>query len=803
MARVMSPRASPGLGPRTHGRSPSPASQQPQNKKERKRIQLAERMAAINSTFEQNHTDHYWAQLSAAQCEINLLMRADPYRDGPLDDTPSGIARQMADARNEICSQRPIAPEAEPSFQHASGKFYPEFVREINSALEQRDADLTSIYDNYQNSLTDIRKQTQYAIQLARSEHELLLTSLRDRIIQSAMTARTRLLKEKEQLDIADSNALLLNPSQFSIGNPISPGGPLNPRKTRNTRLRPGEGDEPSSLLAKAEESKRKRKAAFENDENGSPGPSSRNNASANEGSTATMNAPYKDAKRKLEQAQFEAPLYSIERLYSEKELAHNLDRAHLMTAEYFARLKAQGLDGNRLQNLAMQHQQNEAPSGGRDIEGNGVTEDGSNGNAEKEKQEGEIGADEEQSSQQQARVNTHATRSTQRAAAAAANPLNALSDIATSTLPSTLATTGLPFGSNAPASLPPYSLHTTAAMQKSNASAPPPPSATDAEVTHDLLMMKRGMQDPNYDEMLKRSVDRPGLGTGLAVAQAQADGQSSTFNMLRDESTSGVDMARGASAIGGVTMSRGPSLSGYGTEMRRTASQRGRILGASAANKFVLTSSNVGKRLDSMLFHALIALTFVPLILTSPLGKRQTTDDAAQVLADIGTVVNDISTLNSTLNRFPPLDPLGLVVALQVQSQTKRLGQDLEATTSDVQSSAPFTSNESTDIANAVLNLQLQIASLLTNIVAHKPSFATAVLFVGDLSKTVEENLQTQQQESAAFATALEAKLAEPFASAAPLIAGQIDRAFENATAKYQQCAGILCLPSLADFKE
>ena len=103
-------------------------------------------MIAIHNAFEQNHTDHYWAQLSAMQCEINLLMRADPYREGPLDDSPAGIAQQTSDARKEVCSQRPITAEAEASFQHSSGKFYPEFVRQINSALEQRDADLTSIH---------------------------------------------------------------------------------------------------------------------------------------------------------------------------------------------------------------------------------------------------------------------------------------------------------------------------------------------------------------------------------------------------------------------------------------------------------------------------------------------------------------------------------------------------------------------------------------------------------------------------------------------------------------------------------
>ena len=100
----------------------------------------------MHHAFEQNHNDHYWAQLSSVQCEINLLMRADPYRDGPLDESPEGITAQMAEARKEVCSARPIAQEAEASFQHSGGKFYPEFVREVNNALEQRDANLTSTY---------------------------------------------------------------------------------------------------------------------------------------------------------------------------------------------------------------------------------------------------------------------------------------------------------------------------------------------------------------------------------------------------------------------------------------------------------------------------------------------------------------------------------------------------------------------------------------------------------------------------------------------------------------------------------
>ena len=400
------------------------------------------------------------------------------------------------------------------------------------------------------------------------------------------MTSRNRLLKEKEQLDIADSNALLLNPSQFSIGQ-ASPGGALNPRKTRNTRLRPGEGDEPASLIARSEENKRKRKAAFDTDnDNGSPGPAHRNGSG--EGVPAPTSAPYKDAKQKLVHAQFEAPLYSVERLFTEKELSMNMNRAHLMTAGYFARLRAQGIE-SRLNTAAMNHQA-AASNGDTPVAANANADDISMLDADKEKQgePGEGNKDDEQemlSSQNQAPVNTHATRSAQRAAAAAANPLNALSDLAaaaatsSSTLPSTAALAGgLAFGSNAPASLPPYTLNISTASSKANPSAPPPPMATDAEIAHDLLMMKRGIEDPSYEDILKRSTERPGLGTGLAFASVQ--GSSAVSNVRDDNPLGGVDMARGASGMGGVPMSRGASrasLSGLGgVDMRRTASSRG-----------------------------------------------------------------------------------------------------------------------------------------------------------------------------------------------------------------------------------
>ena len=62
-----------------------------------------------------------------------------------------------------------------------------------------------------------------------------MTNTIRERLVQNLSSKRARLLKDKEQLDIADTNALLLHPSQFSITNPVSPGGGPTSRKTPAT----------------------------------------------------------------------------------------------------------------------------------------------------------------------------------------------------------------------------------------------------------------------------------------------------------------------------------------------------------------------------------------------------------------------------------------------------------------------------------------------------------------------------------------------------------------------------------------
>ena len=177
--------------------------------------------------------------------------------------------------------------------------------------------------------------------------------------------------------------------------------------------------------------------------------------------------------------------------------------------------------------------------------------------------------------------------------------------------------------------------------------------------------------------------------------------------------------------------------------------------------------------RLDFSL-AASLALT---LVTASPVQLiRRQQDLSSQELDAIRQVSSGLTALNDTLNTFTTNDPVGLFEALKVQLQTSQVSNQLMTAAQTAKNAANFTSDESGQIATAVVNLEPVIFSVLNNIVTHKPAFATAILFIGDISRTVEQNLVQQQQLSKQFSDALTVKLAQPYAGFAPLIAGQID---------------------------
>ena len=141
-------------------------------------------------------------------------------------------------------------------------------------------------------------------------------------MINSVTNKKTRLSRDKETIEIGDSNAHLLHPSQFGLANPASPSGLHGKRSTRHRR-------DAEDLANLVEGNKRKRKAA---DSDESPAPTRQR---LDNGSSTPL---WFIEKKEMHSHQVESALYSIDKLFTEKELAMTYNAAALAAHSYMQR---------------------------------------------------------------------------------------------------------------------------------------------------------------------------------------------------------------------------------------------------------------------------------------------------------------------------------------------------------------------------------------------------------------------------------------------------------------------------------
>ena len=143
---------SPQLSPRTatagnthalkHERAMTPSILAPPlSKRDKRRTLLAEKLQDLTSAFSQNRDSYYRQQLQAIQADINLIMQADPYQDQPLDDSADDITKLL----NDLMSGNPHST-VNGELAATCGSRYARFVEQVNNAIEERDAKLTSLH---------------------------------------------------------------------------------------------------------------------------------------------------------------------------------------------------------------------------------------------------------------------------------------------------------------------------------------------------------------------------------------------------------------------------------------------------------------------------------------------------------------------------------------------------------------------------------------------------------------------------------------------------------------------------------
>ncbi|CAG8403889.1 unnamed protein product [Penicillium salamii] len=404
------------------------------SKRDKRRTALQERLQELTGQFSNNRDIQFRQQLHALQCDMTLINNADPYTTGPLSDTADSIASLIEET---VGGGSKFAKE----MAGLAGTWYSRFVQQVNEIKEKRDAELVQTMNGYNDILERQGREHDFRVYFAKEEFNQLSSTLRERLMQTISGKRARLMREKEQLDIADTNALLLHPNQFSITNPASPGGIHSNRKTRHTRHRVDLDELGNGVIS--ELNKRKRKGPEE--EAGTP---------PRDAGDAT---PAKRHKVEVAKEQM-APTYSINSLFTDKELSAHANQAHVAAVHFFSTSK-------------------------RPDHGSGAVTNGNNTDAE-DTPEGtgheDNGTPSAADMMRTASHNFHATRSTRTTAAHSA--LSALADLA-----------------DKPATRPNLPYHVLSNHHaRPNGNAPPLTALMNEEVDDDCARISRLTTKPN-----------------------------------------------------------------------------------------------------------------------------------------------------------------------------------------------------------------------------------------------------------------------------------------------------------------
>ncbi|MCJ1398474.1 hypothetical protein MMC11_001674 [Xylographa trunciseda] len=302
-------------------------------KRDKRRNAIEQRMKDLDFSFMSRREPYSRAQLNMLSRDIAFINRADPYDTKPLEDYADDMGSEVAvyGGDSTIGGLRGGGT----SFSDAEnrpplGKYAARFVQDVNDTMERRDTELTEIVvrqlplerlnlilalcmnsskNRFNQKVQTLMEECEFAIAVATEEHKALKDSVRERTIASVQTKKRNLEKEKGLLDNADSSALLLHPTQFTITQPASPGGAHNNRKTRHTRHRL----DTDNTETNGEIPKRKRKAPADFD-NVSPGPVGRGFADPD-------NSFYWDRGYSALEQQHTTTALSINQLFGTKEL--------------------------------------------------------------------------------------------------------------------------------------------------------------------------------------------------------------------------------------------------------------------------------------------------------------------------------------------------------------------------------------------------------------------------------------------------------------------------------------------------
>ena len=110
---------------------------------------MEDRFAQIGHDFDENRDLYYRKQMHNFHIDIDYIRNADPYANKPLDGLPDDVSEEgtTSAAGSTQGSLKALSQNGNTwlDIPLRSGAYANQFAQEINNAMEQRDADLTTV----------------------------------------------------------------------------------------------------------------------------------------------------------------------------------------------------------------------------------------------------------------------------------------------------------------------------------------------------------------------------------------------------------------------------------------------------------------------------------------------------------------------------------------------------------------------------------------------------------------------------------------------------------------------------------
>ncbi|KAF3935923.1 hypothetical protein ABW20_dc0107681 [Dactylellina cionopaga] len=200
----------PGLHHHSHAQSTQQGASS-LSKRDKRRAAIANSLTDLNTNFTLTKDERYRTQLSILNAEMRAIAETNchPDTNGMLPD----FGGEVDDAINDVLKNSGVLL---PSTNEKAGRFYSHFIDTVNDSVERREVEMTELNFQHTRRLRNVELHHTLALHHAEAEYQHLVGNIRQRLLTRLQQNRKKLISDKDNLDTMEPSFAYLHPAQYT-----------------------------------------------------------------------------------------------------------------------------------------------------------------------------------------------------------------------------------------------------------------------------------------------------------------------------------------------------------------------------------------------------------------------------------------------------------------------------------------------------------------------------------------------------------------------------------------------------------